>query len=202
MTHMARRFVHFGGGPDPRHNAFIIGQSPTGNDLYIAFDTPPSRYDGRVVTQVHRAVNANANTSGGGEVFAELRWFGTALGTFTSRTRQGEPHMGQLADITNRPEGTRAFLSTGDDGVQANFAWIRVLDPTGTATGTRFSYDLVHEPSHVPIGYYRYHGPQVSATGVTTFATFEYNFGSDGLLVDAMLALCINRFLDGMNRRI
>ena len=49
---MARRFLHFGGGPDPRHDSFIIGQSPTGNDLYIVFDTPPTRFDSRVITNV------------------------------------------------------------------------------------------------------------------------------------------------------
>ncbi|KZV71775.1 hypothetical protein PENSPDRAFT_751452 [Peniophora sp. CONT] len=194
---MTRRFVHFGGGPDPRHDSFIIGESPAGNDLYITFDTPPTRYDSRVITQVHRALNA---LQARGEVFAELRWFGTALGTFTSKTREGELHMGQLADISGRPEGRRGFVSTGDDRVQATYAWVRVPGPA--ANSTNFSYDLVHEPSAVPIGYYRYHGPQVSPTGVTTFATFEYQFSSETLLLDAMLALCINRFLDWMNRRI
>ena len=61
---------------------------------------------------------------------------------------------------------------------------------------------LKHEASGVPIGYYRYHGPQTSRTGITTFASFEYNFGSENLLLDAMLALCINRFLDWHDRRI
>ena len=121
MAHMPRRFVHFGGWPDPRHDSFVMGQGPAGNDLYITFDTPPSRYDGRVVTQVratylirvrhasptgqvHRALSANAG--GGGEVFAQLRWFNvSAIGTFTSSTRRGEPHMQELVDIHGRPDG-------------------------------------------------------------------------------------------------
>ena len=60
----------------------------------------------------------------------------------------------------------------------------------------------MHEQSGFEIGFYRYHGPQTSAAGVRTFATFEYAFESEILLLDAMLSLCVNRFLDGMNRRI
>ena len=64
------------------------------------------------------------------------------------------------------------------------------------------SIQLVHEPSGKPIGYFRYHGPQTTTGGVNTFATFEYNFVSETLLLDSMLALCINRFLDARGRRI
>ncbi|KAI0318346.1 hypothetical protein OF83DRAFT_33924 [Amylostereum chailletii] len=147
-----------------------MGTNPP--DTWLTFDTPPGVYD--TVTTVYKI---------GGVATATFSWFGgSAIGTATVCGRN--MHMGDMVVMQGYPQGVRAFRSAGPDGVQGMFTWRRC------GPG---SYDL-STASGVRIGMYRTRR-EMSPIG-EIYATFYYNFLHEPLFLDAMLSLCINRWMD------
>jgi len=125
-----------------------------------------------------------------GLAVATFHWIGgTALGTAKVRGKL-DHHMGELVIVNGYPNGCRAFYSRGPDEIKSVYRWKRV-DGGG--------YDLIHS-SGATIGMFRM---QRETTPIgEIYATLYYNFSCDELFVDSILSLCLNRWLDGMGRRI
>ncbi|KAH9001627.1 hypothetical protein EDB92DRAFT_1939432 [Lactarius akahatsu] len=83
---------------------------------------------------------------------------------------------------------SRAFLCEGPDGVVRTFWWRRL--PYG-------NYDLyaANEPD-VCVGLFRMHRPPEQLTVGDNYATLFFVFLHEPLLLHALLALCLNRWLD------
>ncbi|VDC06295.1 unnamed protein product [Peniophora sp. CBMAI 1063] len=190
MAH--HRVVHFGGQLVHPGQSFVRGEDPDGNAIYLTFTT-----EAQSMTTLRRS---SSPTEDGVQV-SELRWNGDQLGAWVSTTRSinRELPMSELAEVTRRPLGMRAFMSYSDGGNESSFMWVRL---PGALTGDTHSYDLVNESSGVEIGRYRYHGPLAPPGGTITYATFEYAFHNKSLFLDAMMSLYINRYLDAMGRII
>jgi len=168
--------VHFLHSDNPRDGLFVMSTSPL---VCYEFRTPI----GFLTT--HTIV-----TDASGATVMTFNWFGpSALGTMIW---PGPPpyqgHMGDLVQpVPSRPD-TRGFLCESPDQIIRRYWWRRV---------EHGNYDLfaVQGVERV-IGYFRKHQPpEVLSIGIN-YATFYFQFQHEPLLLRALLALCLNRWLD------
>jgi len=169
--------VHFMDSDNPRHGFHVMGLDPL---MYYEFRTPVGFLETHtIVTDINGATVVTFN------------WFGwSALGTMTwPGPPSHEVHMGELVmpHQSTMPD-SRAFLCEGPDQQMRLFSWHRL--PHG-------DYDLyaANEPD-VRIGMFRKHNPPEELTIGDIYATFYFNFLHAPLLLKALLALSLNRWLD------
>ncbi|KAF9533439.1 hypothetical protein CPB83DRAFT_845262 [Crepidotus variabilis] len=162
--------LFFTGRDDPR-SCVIIGEDS--RPVYFCFETTERSMMSNVRTMVYRNDK---------EFCAKLEWSpGNHLGGVTIGSR--ELHMSNLVS-PGSCIGARAFVSA--DG--STFEWRR--DRENPA-----SYDL-YAHSNRPIGAFR-RFPKTKSTAVgPSHAHFQYSFNHDLLLTEALVALCINRWID------
>ncbi|KAJ3542418.1 hypothetical protein NMY22_g3522 [Coprinellus aureogranulatus] len=165
--------LFFTGRDDPR-GCIIIGEDT--KPIYFCFETAVK----------HLSAARTIVYGGDQQYVAKLDWSpGNHLGSATVGSRQIP--MSQLVMPGSSPH-SRAFTS-GTSG--RRYEWRRLLDsPT--------SYDLyafspsTGMPSKIAI-FRRY--AQVTVVG-PSHAMLQYTFDNWDLLVDALLALCVNRWVD------
>ncbi|KAI9446813.1 hypothetical protein H4582DRAFT_610591 [Lactarius indigo] len=182
MTHTtdipANKEVHFLHSDDPRDGFHVMGTDPL---VFYSFLTPI----GFLTT--HTIVN-----DASGATVATLNWTGSsALGTVTwpgSTPTPSETHMCDLVMAFPSMPDSRAFSCEGPDRVVRTFWWRRL--PYG-------NYDLyvANEPD-VCVGLFRMHRPPEQLTVGDNYATLFFVFLHEPLLLHALLALCLNRWLD------
>lgn len=168
--------VHFLHSDDPRDGFHVMSTNPL---VFFSFQTPMG------LLSTHTLV-----TNGNGATVATLNWTGmSALGTVTWHGRNpSETHMVDLVAPFQSMLDSRAFHCEGPDRVVRTFWWRRL--PHG-------NYDLyaAHEPDTL-IGLFRMHRPPEVLTVGNNYATFFFVFLHEPLLLHALLALCLNRWLD------
>ncbi|KAI0259942.1 hypothetical protein BC834DRAFT_590358 [Gloeopeniophorella convolvens] len=175
--------VHFLDSEDPRHGCRVMSTAPF---VFYTFDTPIGFLD------THTTISGMIRVDAEIVPFATFNWFGSsAIGTMTI-TWPGTPphnaHMGELvASMGPTMPNCRRFRSHGPDGLAHDFWWHRL--PNG-------DYDLYCEPG-TRIGVFRRARPLEHIPNVgDIFATLWYSFQHPPLLLKAILALCLNRWLD------
>ncbi|KAH9977288.1 hypothetical protein BGW80DRAFT_844682 [Lactifluus volemus] len=171
--------VHFLHSDHPRHGFRVMSMDPF---VFYEFITPVG------FLSTHTIV-----TDASGANIVTYNWFGTsALGTITwPGPPAREAHMGELVMPFQSMPHSRSFLCEGPDQTMRLFWWHRL--PGG-------NYDLyaAHEPDTC-IGTYRKHQPPEALAVGKNYATFFYGFSHEPLLLHALLALCLNRWLDLQN---
>ncbi|KAI0064104.1 hypothetical protein BV25DRAFT_1990278 [Artomyces pyxidatus] len=168
--------LHFiGNRLDPRHGFTIMGAP----DIYLRFDTPEGQLD-PFRTSIW-------------SLDREVAWFdwtlrGSAPGTVTIVDPPRRFHMHDIAFVTGHPSHSRAFYSASHPTLPSHmFQWLRYA---------RDTYEL-YTDSWILIGAFRMSPVDEVIDAGPLFASFSYNFHwRDPLLMDAMLALSIHRFLD------
>jgi len=116
-------------------------------------------------------------------VCAKLEWTPGNNNLGSAMVGSREMPMSHLV-LTGSCQGARSFLSS--DGLE--FEWRR--DPD-----TPSSYDL-YAGSDKPIAVFRrFPQPQPTAIG-PAHGLFQYSFNRDNLLIESLVALCINRWID------
>jgi len=165
--------LFFTGRDDPR-GCVIIGEDV--KPVYFCFETRERPTPPRSVRTI---VYKNAET-----LCASLEWAppGTRLGTLAVvGARQAVP-MAHLVMPGSCPSA-RAFVGTADG---RRYEWRRLREsPT--------SYDLFSPANQRIAVFRRFAQPTVVGP---SHALFQYTFVNDALLVDAIIALCINRWID------
>ncbi|VDB99947.1 unnamed protein product [Peniophora sp. CBMAI 1063] len=164
--------ARFTGSGDPRR-CVISALVPA--DTYLSFETV---YTSETITTV-RGYD--------GRELANFRWLmGSAPG---QGVVCGRPtHMADLAIMQGYRKRSRAFDSLDTEGERARFVWRRV---------GRGKYDL-YTQHDIRIGkYVEANQIQESAVG-PVYAHFHFSFDHEVLFLDAMLALCVNRWIDEM----
>jgi len=164
--------VFFTGKDDPRHGAIVIGEDT--KPQFFRFETPEV-YMGDTRTTVYRNE---------GEVVALLDWTaGSHLGLVSIATRTAPVPMTHLVMHGSTPN-SRVFLSADN----RQFEWRRYVDDPD-------SYDLwARSPVPQRIATYR-RSNQDTPIG-PSYAFLSYIFNNDPLLLEALIALCINRWID------
>ncbi|TFK42979.1 hypothetical protein BDQ12DRAFT_301898 [Crucibulum laeve] len=160
--------LFFTGRDDPRC-CVIIGEDT--KPIYFCFETAERNLMPNVRTMVYRNQK---------EVCARLDWSpGNHLGSATIGNRTLP--MSQLV-LPGSNNNVRAFISA--DG--RRFEWRRSTDnPT--------SYDLYAGPT-MRIAHFRRYA-QTTVVG-PSHGLLQYSFSHDLLLVEALLSLCLNRWID------
>ncbi|KAF9009411.1 hypothetical protein BDQ17DRAFT_1235893 [Cyathus striatus] len=160
--------LFFTGRDDPR-SCVIIGEDT--KPIYFCFETIERNMIPNIRTMVYR------NNK---EVCARLDWSpGNHLGSATIGSRQLP--MSQLV-LPGSSNNARAFVSA--DG--RRFEWRRSREnPT--------SYDLYASPNMRIAIFRRYAQP--TAVG-PSHGLLQYTFNHDLLLAEALVALCLNRWID------
>ncbi|KAL6307924.1 hypothetical protein BKA93DRAFT_726660 [Sparassis latifolia] len=159
---------------DPRDGCMIVGHtSNTGQDV---------RYDKHILYDFRtngRRTTVYRNTT---EVVAYLDWGERdTLGMLTMGTRQ-EPMSNFLLPIATTPN-VRVFISAAD---RLYYEWHKV-DHGGydfypaSIRGQRLA-TFRRDQNDTPVG--------------LTHATMKYNFDHDHLLLESLVALCLNRWVD------
>ncbi|KAF8479082.1 hypothetical protein DFH94DRAFT_39379 [Russula ochroleuca] len=168
--------VHFLHSDNPRHGFCVMSTNPL---TYYDFQTPIG------FLETHTIV-----TDDRGATIVTFNWFGlSALGTMTwPGPPAHEAHMVDLVMPHQWMPNSRAFFCEGPDQQMRRFWWRRL--PQG-------NYDLyaAHEPD-VRIGLFRKHHPPEENSLGDIYATFNFEFVHEPLLLNALLALCLNRWLD------
>ncbi|KAK0210576.1 hypothetical protein DFS33DRAFT_1370995 [Desarmillaria ectypa] len=160
--------LFFTGRDDPR-SCVIIGEDT--KPIYLCFDTP----ERSIAPSIRTTVLSNNK-----DLVASFDWSpGNHLGRVTIGKRQIP--MSHLVRPGSR-QNARSFVSS--DGRQLE--WRKCPnDPT--------SYDLYVAPNFQIAAFRRY----VSSTAVgPTHGLLQYKFNHDTLLVEALLALALNRWID------
>jgi len=171
--------VHFLNSYDPRHGFTVMSVNP---DTYYEFRTPVG------FLETHTIV-----TDESGATIVTFNWFGPhALGTMTW---PGPPprqvHMGELVMSHQSMPDSRAFVCEGPDNVVRRFWWRRL---------EQGHYDLyVAAVPAVCIGIFRKHHPPEQLAVGDNYATLYFSFLHRPLLVNALLALSLNRWLDSQD---
>jgi len=167
--------VFFTGKDDPRDGAIVIGFEDT-KPQFFRFETTVT-FMGNTRTTVYRDA---------GDDVAWLDWTaGNNLGSVTIHARQSSSPMLHFV-MHGSVNGSRAFLSA--DG--RHFEWRRCADDP-------YSYDLWASSRLNPstrIASYR-RSNQNTPVG-PSYAFLSYIFNNDYLLLEALIALSINRWLD------
>jgi len=171
--------VHFLFSDDPRHGFTVMSVNPP---TFYEFQTPIGLRD------THTMV-----TGDGGAPIVTFNWFGpNALGTMTW---PGPPprqvHMGELVMPHQSMPDSRAFVCEGPDNVVRHFWWRRL-------EGGNYDLFAAREPA-VCIGLFRKHHPPEQLEVGDSYATFFFNFLHRPLLVNALLALSLNRWHDSQD---
>ncbi|KAF9792888.1 hypothetical protein BJ322DRAFT_997340 [Thelephora terrestris] len=158
--------VFFTGRDDARDGCIVIGEDT--KPIFYRFETPPS-YVGNTRTTVYR----NA-----GEVVACMDWppVGYQLGVLTIANRQSPMTRFVMHGST---VNSRVFLAA--DGRQ--FEWRRCPDDPN-------SYDATN---HRIATYRRRH--QDTPIG-PSYAYMSYLFDNEHFLLESLIALCLNKWLD------
>ncbi|VDB99944.1 unnamed protein product [Peniophora sp. CBMAI 1063] len=164
--------ARFIGTGDPRHCS-IVAAVPA---------------DSNMIFETVRALETVTNVRGhDGREIATFRWIlGTAPGQ--AMVRGERKHMADLAIMTGYAPGYRAFDSTDTEGTRVRFLWQHVGG---------CNYDL-YTPHGVRIGQYVEAPQAVQTPAGRVYATFRFSFDHDTLFIDAMLALCVNKWIDRM----
>ncbi|KAI5124491.1 hypothetical protein M0805_003018 [Coniferiporia weirii] len=164
--------LYFTGSRDPCQ-CIIIGEGV--EPLFFRFETLES-FTATTRTMVHR------NQDG---VVATLDWNTSPyLGTCTVKHRQQPFPMSTFVLPSANPDARAFFL----DGTK--FEWRRTREDQG-------SYDLFHVPQgaqSVRIAFFRKYD-QATPVG-PSHGFLQYTFTQSTLLLEAILALCLNRWLD------
>lgn len=160
--------VFFTGRDDPRDGCIVIGEDT--RPIFYRFETPPS-YVGNPRTTIYR----NA-----GEIVACMDWApsGYQLGLLTIANRQSPMTRFVMHGST---VNSRVFLTA--DGRQ--FEWRRSHDD---------SYDLFTVQNNQRIATYR-RCLQNTPIG-PSYAFMSYLFNNEHLLLESLIALCLNKWLD------
>lgn len=168
--------VHFLHSDDPRDGLHVMSTNPL---VFYSFQTPVG------FLSTHTMV-----TDASGATVVTFNWTGpSALGTVTwSGSCASETHMGDLVAPFQSMPDSRAFRCEGPDRIVRTFWWRRLPDG---------NYDLyaAHEPDTL-IGLFRMHRPPERLVVGDNYATFFFPFSHEPLLLHALLALCLNRWLD------
>ncbi|KAH0584340.1 hypothetical protein H2248_009882 [Termitomyces sp. 'cryptogamus'] len=161
--------LFFTGRDDPRC-CVIIGEDT--KPVYLCFETPER---GMLMSNTRTTVYRNNK-----DVCARLEWSpGNHLGSASIGSRQLP--MSHLV-LPGSSNNARAFISA--DGKRLE--WRRRADnPT--------SYDLYSSPTTKIAAFRRY--SQTTVVG-PSHGLFQYTFTNELLLVEALLALCLNRWID------
>ncbi|KAI0303488.1 hypothetical protein B0F90DRAFT_1378643 [Multifurca ochricompacta] len=187
--------VHFLHSDDPRHGFCVMSTDPL---VYYSFETPI----GFLTT--HTMV-----TDATGATIVTFNWFGSsALGTMTdgSGASSCEAHMGELVMPFQSAPDSRAFRCEGPDRIVHTFWWQRRphgdYDVRTSSEHSRRIYGhgilqlyVAHEP-YTLIGLFRRHRPPEVLPVGNNYASFFFRFSHEPLLLCALLALCLNRWLD------
>ncbi|KAI0058258.1 hypothetical protein BV25DRAFT_1291600 [Artomyces pyxidatus] len=168
--------LHFLGNKlDPRHGFTIMGAP----DVYMRFDTP-----------VEQLCPIRTTIRG---LEQDIAWFdwalhGSAPGMVTIVDPPRRFHMHEIAIIDGQPPYCRAFYSAPGPTVPSRmYRWFR---------RDRQAYELYTDCGTL-IGAFSVHPVEEDTEAGRLFASFSYNFHwKDPLLMDAMLTLSLNRFLD------
>ncbi|KZV71821.1 hypothetical protein PENSPDRAFT_751495 [Peniophora sp. CONT] len=164
--------ARFIGAGDPRQCS-IIAAVPA--DSNMTFETV---YTVETVTTVR---------GHDGREIATFRWvLGSAPGQATVRGQR--MHMADFAIMDGYSTGYRAFDSRDTEGARVRFIWQHVGG---------LNYDL-YTPHGVRIGRYVQGAQAVNTPAGPLYATFRFSFDHDVLFADAMLALCVNIWIDRM----
>jgi len=162
--------VFFTGKDDPRDGCIVIGEDT--KPIFFRFETTLTTVDDTRTTIYRNA----------GEVVAWLDWSaGNNLGFVTIANRQPVP-MTHFVMHGSTPN-SRVFLSADT----RQFEWRRCEDDP-------YSYDLCVRSNMTRIASYR-RCDQATPIG-PSYAFMSYLFDNDLLLLEALVALCINRCLD------
>jgi len=161
--------LFFTGRDDPR-SCVIIGEDT--KPVYFCFETSERNLMPNIRTMVYR------NNK---EVCAKLEWSpGNHLGGATIGSRQLP--MSQLVIPSSTSNNARIFISA--DGKR--FEWRRCRENPS-------SYDLF-AAQNIRIAAFR-RLTQSTAIG-PSHALLQYTFNHDPLLIEALIALCVNRWID------
>ncbi|KII89003.1 hypothetical protein PLICRDRAFT_592850 [Plicaturopsis crispa FD-325 SS-3] len=159
--------LYFTGRDDPRDGCIIIGEDV--QPIYYEFETQSSHAGSR--TTVLR---------NSGEVVAWCDWApGDNLGLITLGNRQF--HMSQLV-LPGSTATARMFISA--DGNR--YEWRQWQNDQN-------SYDLLSGPNTRIGMFQRYH--QETPVG-PSYAMFKYTFVNESLLLEALISLSLNRWMD------
>ncbi|EPQ58416.1 hypothetical protein GLOTRDRAFT_35791 [Gloeophyllum trabeum ATCC 11539] len=164
--------LYFTGRDDPRNGCIVIGEDT--KPIFFRFDTPDI-FMGNARTAV---------TKGNGDMVAFFEWTGTSHPGSATIIGDRQIPMGRLV-MTNlpfTPPGSRVFESSRG----GRYAWRK------PGNGSN-AYDVRRDPP-VPIGIYR-RFVQWTPIG-PSYAYMQYTFDDDVLLLDSLLALSLNRWLD------
>jgi len=160
--------LFFTGRDDPRC-CIIIGEDT--KPIYLCFETPERGITPNTRTMVYR------NNK---DVVASFEWSpGNHLGSATIGTRQLP--MSHLV-LPGSANNARSFVSA--DGKR--FEWRQCRD-------NPCSYDLYAVPNIRIAAFRRYAQPTVVGP---SHGLLQYTFNHDALLVESLLALCLNRWID------
>ncbi|KZV71780.1 hypothetical protein PENSPDRAFT_391880 [Peniophora sp. CONT] len=164
--------ARFTGSGDPRR-CVVSALAPA--DTYLSFETV---YTFETITTVRRR---------DGRELAAFRWLmGSAPGQGVVGGRR--VHMADFAIMQGYPRRSRAFESLDTDETLTRFVWRRV---------GRGKYDL-YTQHDIRIGQYVEASQIQDTPDGPVYASFRFSFDHEVLFLDAMLALCVNRWIDEM----
>ncbi|KAI0691189.1 hypothetical protein BC835DRAFT_129638 [Cytidiella melzeri] len=166
-----------GPSDDPRHNCVMIGflDETNGRPFYLAFETPDIVMS-ETVTTIY---------GGNRRAVASFEW--TAKNYMGLAVIVGRKTPMANLVLPGTSSSARKFLTT--DG--RAFEWRKT-----TSVPAGFRYDLYSGPSTTSIATFsRFRQPQNTVVG-PSYACLHCRFDDEQLLVEASLALCLNRWLD------
>ncbi|KZT28524.1 hypothetical protein NEOLEDRAFT_1086918 [Neolentinus lepideus HHB14362 ss-1] len=162
--------LYFTGRDDPRNGCIMIGEDT--KPIFFRFDTP-DLFMGSARTTV---------TKGNGEAVAIFDWMSSNHPGSATIGHRRIP-MIRLVMTGTTPNGSRVF----DSGNGKMYAWRRPGNDSN-------AYDLLALPQAVTIAIYRRFN-QSTPIG-PSYAYMQYTFDDDILLLDSLLALSLNRWID------
>ncbi|EAU88231.2 hypothetical protein CC1G_03903 [Coprinopsis cinerea okayama7 len=166
--------LFFTGRDDPRA-CIVIGEDI--KPVYFSFET---RERNQLMSP---SIKTTVYRNGSEQLCATLDWSpGNHLGSVTVVGTNRHLPMSHFVMPGSSPNA-RAFVSTADG---KRYEWRRLRE-------TPTSYDL-YSAANIRIAVFRRYA-QATVVG-PSHGLFQYTFINDPLLVDALLALCINRWID------
>ncbi|KAH8108168.1 hypothetical protein BXZ70DRAFT_42559 [Cristinia sonorae] len=175
--------LFFAGQDHPRHGCKMIGDTgPHRRPVFYSFDTPIIATEQDATTTVF---NGTRN-------IATLKWVaGNHLGSYQVEG-MSRPNMMSYLYMVPNGEVDRSRGSLFQTASGRTYEWRKVRKPNEP-----LQYDLYPSGGGDAVGgYRRFSPPRQSAHAGLLYGTLTHNFDDDELMLYALLALCINRWVD------